>query len=307
MVSSSRLFCSALKASERAANFSLFSTAISWLILSIRACLKAISRSLAATVLINERTTSRSCVGSNVSMCSWAITGGDRARTSSRCTSAYSAIALQHGDDPGLANALPGQAKHEGIELRMGQAQRPAAVPGPNEPAAIEASGRKPHADAVVHEHLHAVGAAVGKQVRVVRAGRTEHVDDTREGGLGAGPHIQRLNGQPHGIQADHRSSSRIQAPKSAAADTGQVIVIVVVPRRSWIWMPRSCVGGTLAGSDTGTNSPAAAGSAASPWRASCRHRCTTLALMPCDIATLATDAPGASHSAITCACNCAL
>jgi hypothetical protein len=42
-------------------------------------------------------------------------------------------------------------------------------------------------------------------------------------------------------------------------------------------------------------------------WRASCRQRCTTLALMPCDIATLATDAPEASHSAITCACSSAL
>ena len=38
-----------------------------------------------------------------------------------------------------------------------------------------------------------------------------------------------------------------------------------------------------------------------------CCQRCTTLALMPCDIATLATDAPGASHSAITCACISAL
>ena len=38
--------------------------------------------------------------------------------------------------------------------------------------------------------------------------------------------------------------------------------------------------------------------------RASLRQPCTTLVLMPCDIATLATDAPGTSHSATICALN---
>ena len=49
-------------------------------------------------------------------------------------------------------------------------------------------------------------------------------------------------------------------------------------------------------------NSPVLAGTGDLPSRASCRQRCTTLALMPCDIATLATDAPDPSHSATTCA-----
>ncbi len=40
-------------------------------------------------------------------------------------------------------------------------------------------------------------------------------------------------------------------------------------------------------------------------WRASCRQRCTTLSLMPCDIATCATDMPGSSHCASTIALNC--
>ena len=46
---------------------------------------------------------------------------------------------------------------------------------------------------------------------------------------------------------------------------------------------------------------------AARPCLANWRQRCTTLALMPCAIATLATDAPGASHSHLTWAWNSAL
>jgi hypothetical protein len=110
-----------------------------------------------------------------------------------------------------------------------------------------------------------------------------------------------------HRVDTDHRSSSRIQAPKSAAADSGHVIVIVVAPRRSSIWMSPAVPGGDAAGSDTGTNSAVIVAGALPPSRASCRQRCTTLALMPCDIATLATDAQGAPHSASTCACSSAL
>ena len=71
--------------------------------------------------------------------------------------------------------------------------------------------------------------------------------------------------------------------------------------------MSRSFVGGDSAGSDTGTNSPVIVAGAPRPSRASCRQRCKTLALMPCDIANLATYASGAPHSAITCACSSAL
>ena len=79
MVSSSRLFCSALKASDRAANFSRLSTAISCVILSIVACLNAISRSLAATLVMSEWTISRSCGASSWLRSVVAITERDRA------------------------------------------------------------------------------------------------------------------------------------------------------------------------------------------------------------------------------------
>ena len=69
-------------------------------------------------------------------------------------------MALQDGDDAGLADALPGQSEREGIELGTGQAQRRAAVPGPDEFACVQAPGCQPYADAVVHEHLQPVGAS---------------------------------------------------------------------------------------------------------------------------------------------------
>ena len=60
-----------------------------------------------------------------------------------------------------------------------------------------------------------------------------------------------------------------------------------------------SCAGVSV--SETGTNCPAFADLGAVVSRANCRQRCTTLALMPRAIATLATDAPPSSHSASTC------
>ena len=82
-----------------------------------------------------------------------------------------------------------------------------------------------------------------------------------------------------------------------------QVMVIAVEPRRNSIRMSPAGAGSGAASSDTGMNSRTRIGSLAWPsWpsRANCRQRCTTLALMPCAIATFATDAPAASHSAIT-------
>ena len=80
----------------------------------------------------------------------------------------------------------------------------------------------------------------------------------------------------------------------------GQMTVIAVVPRRSWIWMLPAGVWSGRAGSVTATNSELSDFIATVLSRASCRQRCTTLALMPCAIAIFATDAPGSSHSAST-------
>ena len=70
-----------------------------------------------------------------------------------------------------------------------------------------------------------------------------EDVHDAGQCGVGAGAHVQRFDGQPHRVHADHRSSSRIPAAQSAAAAIGQVTLIVVVPRRSSIRMSAAAAG----------------------------------------------------------------
>ena len=71
-------------------------------------------------------------------------------------------------DRPGLADALPRQTQHQVVELRMAQTLRATSLGRPYEPAGVQSSRRQPHADAVVHEHLHTVGALIGKEVGVV-------------------------------------------------------------------------------------------------------------------------------------------
>jgi DNA invertase Pin-like site-specific DNA recombinase len=88
------------------------------------------------------------------------------------------------------------------------------------------------------------------------------------------------------------------------AAALGQEIVMVVAPRRSSMRMSGKA---TSDGAGSATGMKEAPGNGAAPSRARRRHLCTTLALMPWDIATLATDAAGRSHSLSTCALSSAL
>lgn len=67
----------------------------------------------------------------------------------------------------------------------------------------------------------------------MVRPRGAEHANHARQRGFCAGAHVQRFDGQPHRVHTGHRSSSRVQAAKSAAADLGQVTFIVTAPRRS--------------------------------------------------------------------------
>jgi hypothetical protein len=106
--------------------------------------------------------------------------------------------ALHDGDDAGFADALPRQPEHEGIELRAAERECCAAVARPDELAAVRPARGQPHADAVMQEHLHAVGTAVGEQVRVLRPRSAKDADHARQCSLGAGTHVQRRDGQPH-------------------------------------------------------------------------------------------------------------
>jgi len=67
------------------------------------------------------------------------------------------------------------------------------------------------------------------------------------------------------------------------------------------MWMS-ACTVQVGAGNATGTNE--ATGKGAAPARR--RHLCTTLALIPCDSATLATDVPRCAHSLRICALSSA-
>jgi hypothetical protein len=111
----------------------------------------------------------------------------------------------------------------------------------------------------------------------------------------------------PHGeVRHVGHSSSRVQAAKSTAALIGQVTFIVNAPRRSSTSVCSSRAWTLGAGAmATGTKSRCTTTVSAPPWRASLRHPWKMFALMPCDIATFATDAPGASHSARISALSC--
>ena len=124
----------------------------------------------------------------------------------------------------------------------------PASLGYTNLPLVEPACG-KPHADAVVHEHLHAIGSAigsaVGEQVRVVRVSSAEGVYASRQRGFGAGSHVQWFGSQPDGADADHLSSSRSQPAHRADAAKGQVTLTVDAPRRSSIRSSSTTAGAT--------------------------------------------------------------
>src|SRR5690606_12443845 len=232
-VSCSRLFCSVLPAnfSLVAANFMRLSTATSWVSLSMSACLNAASRSRcsssaslarscssrAATSDINDSRACRNC-GSKVSNCCALIMERDR-RASRRRSHRHirqlpsvDGLASDHADDAGLSQALPRQAQHQRVELRSAQAQGTRAIAWPDELARVEPPGDQPHADAVVHEDLHAVGSPVGEDIGVMRMRGAEDTDHARQRGFGAQAHVQRLHSHPDRVHADQLVTSRSQA-----------------------------------------------------------------------------------------------
>ena len=51
-----------------------------------------------------------------------------------------------------------------------------------------------------------------------------EHLHHARQQAIDAGAHVDGLDGQPHGVDADHRNRSRSQAAHSAAAAPGHAM-----------------------------------------------------------------------------------
>ena len=130
---------------------------------------------------------------------------------------------LEHRHHLLSSNALPRQTQRQCAQLRCVHRQ-PGRQPriAPNEFTGVQPARCQPHADPVMHEHLHAVGALVGKQIGVMRVGCAKDLNDTGQGGLGACTHVQRLGGHPDGIDADQRKSSKSHWAQAGAATAGQ-------------------------------------------------------------------------------------
>ena len=84
----------------------------------------------------------------------------------------------------------------------------------------------------------------------------TKHLHDSGEQTLGARAHVHGTDRQPQGVDANHRSSSSIHAAHSLAAALGQVMTMVVMPRRSSIRMSLDDNGVLCCASFSATNSP---------------------------------------------------
>ncbi|MCV2438683.1 hypothetical protein [Paucibacter sp. DJ2R-2] len=84
-----------------------------------------------------------------------------------------------------------------------------------------------------MRQHLHERGASVGVEVGMVRLGAAKDLNDTGQCGLRAGPHVQLRRREPHSVDADQRSSSRIQAAHTSAAFAGHVTAMMVESRRT--------------------------------------------------------------------------
>lgn len=212
------------------------------------------------------------------------------------------------GDDPVTTHSLPGQTQHQGLQLfsvellMLGNPSN-----WPDKPALMQPSGRQPDAKAVMHEYLHAIGPAVGKQIGVMGMCGTKHLHHSAEPRICSRTHVQWLHGQPGAVDADHLRTEADQSANALAADIGQVTAMVRLPLRTSTRIIGSigstaCVGGSGTGMNAGTSCSALSTEAPLGQRHECddalSQRCNTLAFMPCALATAAIEAPGALQAA---------
>jgi len=110
--------------------------------------------------------------------------------------------------------------------------------------------------------------------------GGAEHLYHACQGSVRASRHIQRFAGQPDGITANHRRTSRSHAAHSAADNIGQLTVAVAGPRRNPMRSSVTLEVKAAASTGTGTKEALDAVTAVS-WclAAWARHLCTRLAL----------------------------
>jgi len=97
----------------------------------------------------------------------------------------------------------------------------------------VQPARRQPDTNAVVHQHFHAVGPAVGKEVSAVRLCRTEYRDHSGQCGLSAGTHVHGLGGEPDGIDANHWARPLINRAQPSGSEDGHFTVMDLSPRDS--------------------------------------------------------------------------
>ena len=168
----------------------------------------------------------------------------------------------------------------------------------------LQSPRAKPQAEAVVHEHLQAVRSAVQKHIRMMRARLAEHLDHASERGVYSGSHVQRLNGNPGGIDADHFMSARRSSAHSRACDAGHCKLTRLRPLRARsgsrsLSEPEGRIRGQSHPRDLALwlGQPGRIAMGASPRSASFTQRRKRFAFSPRANATAAIDTPGCWHS----------
>lgn len=140
-----------------------------------------------------------------------------------------------NSDDAVIAQALPGQTQHQGLQLFHAELLVPVQCcrSRPDKLAFVESPPCQPDANAVMHKHLDAIGPAVGKQVGVVGMRRAEHLDYSPQRRIRARPHVQWLYRQPGAVDSNHFRTDADHEANSLAADMGQVTVMTRPPLRT--------------------------------------------------------------------------
>ena len=132
-------------------------------------------------------------------------------------------LPLKQTDCSVRPKSLPKQTNHQRLKLFWIEFQQ-RTVPStwPDESALVQAACRQPDTQTVVHQHFHAVAAAIGEEISAVRLRRNEHRHHSGQCGFSTGAHVHGLGGQPDAVDADHRSRSLRKAEHAAGFSAGQ-------------------------------------------------------------------------------------
>ncbi len=183
----------------------------------------------------------------------------------------------------------------------------------------VERKGIEPSTFALRMRRDHAARPAVHKKVRVVRTCLSENTDHPCERRVHPGAHVQRLDGEPGGIDPNHFRKPLSHLAHSRAAEGGHSTLTTVEPRRISTRIRGSefadlsiatgmnrcaSIGG---GSALGGGFPRGASAARSASSASTTHRRSRFAFSDRDIATAAIETPGCRQAATASALNSAL